>query len=106
MNVPVSRKRARLPKQFPVGTTYVVEGRGGEDGRLRVYSRYLVLPSGERINLGGDSARPAVARADRRTRNHSAGHPAKRRVAAGSGDRSERTKKIMATSGTSRQHRR
>ncbi len=46
--------RARLPKRFPVGTTYVVEGRGGEDGDLRVFSRYVVLPGGERINLGVD----------------------------------------------------
>jgi hypothetical protein len=53
-------KASRLPKRFPVGTTYVVEGRGGEHGQLRVFSRYVVLPSGERINLGSDagSARP------------------------------------------------
>ena len=52
MQLLASRKRARLPKRFPVGTTYVVEGRGGKDGHLRVYSRYVVLPSGELVHLG------------------------------------------------------
>jgi len=33
MHLSLSRKANRLPKRFPVGTTYVVEGRGGEDGR-------------------------------------------------------------------------
>ncbi len=46
--------RIRLPKRFPVGTTYVVEGRGGEHGDLRVFSRYVVLPGGQRINLVDD----------------------------------------------------
>jgi hypothetical protein len=106
MQLPASRKRARLPKRFPVGTTYVVEGRGGEDGHLRVYSRYVVLPSGERINLGGDFARPATPRADRRARNRSAGRTPKSRATARSSGRSVRAKKIMATAGTSRRHRR
>jgi len=106
MNLPVSRKRARLPKRFPVGTTYVVEGRGGESGHLRVYSRYVVLPSGERINLGGDFARPASPRANRRTRDRSMGRTPKGQIAAGGRGRAARTKKIMAAAGTSRQHRR
>jgi hypothetical protein len=32
----------------------VVEGRGGEEGHLQVFSRYVVLPDGKRINLGAD----------------------------------------------------
>ena len=42
-----NRKQARLPKRFPIGTTYVVEGRGDPAGQLCVFSRYVVLPSGE-----------------------------------------------------------
>src|SRR5271166_5911433 len=56
MHISLSRNVSRLPKRFPVGTTYVVEGRGGEDGKLRVFSRYVVLPDGQRINLGADPA--------------------------------------------------
>jgi hypothetical protein len=56
MHLSLSPKTSRLPKRFPVGTTYVVEGRGGEDGKLRVFSRYVVLPNGQRINLGADPA--------------------------------------------------
>ena len=54
MHLSASRKSNSLPKRFPVGTTYVVEGRGGEHGDLRVFSRYVVLPSGQRINLTDD----------------------------------------------------
>ena len=63
MHFSASRNASRLPKRFPVGTTYVVEGRGGEDGHLRVFSRYVVLPGGQRINLGGDFGGPAARRA-------------------------------------------
>jgi hypothetical protein len=31
-------------ERFPIGTTYVVEGRAGEHGKLLVSSRYVVLP--------------------------------------------------------------
>jgi hypothetical protein len=53
-HLPKNHGRGPLPKRFPVGTTYVVEGHGGEGGHLRVFSRYVVLPGGRRINLGGD----------------------------------------------------
>jgi hypothetical protein len=46
-----------LPTRFPVGARYVVEGRGGEDGKLRVFSRYIVLPGGRRIKLPADLSR-------------------------------------------------
>jgi hypothetical protein len=100
MHLPASRKRNRLPKKFPVGATYVVEGRGGETGHLRVFSRYVVLPNGERINLGGDVARPVRSRA-RRSRNRS-----ESRVSGPGGTRSARPKKIIAAAGTSGRGRR
>ncbi|MGA9949837.1 MAG: hypothetical protein WBQ24_16430, partial [Xanthobacteraceae bacterium] len=70
MHLSLSRKTSRLPKRFPVGTTYVVEGRGGEDGNLCVFSRYVVLPNGQRINLGADFGGSAASRA-RRARGRS-----------------------------------
>jgi hypothetical protein len=106
MQLLASRKRTRLPKRFPVGTTYVVEGRGGENGDLRVYSRYVVLPSGERINLGGDFARPAPPRVDRRARSRSASRTSKSRAATRRRSRTVRVKKIIAPAGTRRRHRR
>ena len=33
-----------LPRRFPVGAKYVVEGYGGEKGNLRLIARYVVLP--------------------------------------------------------------
>src|ERR1700691_1554230 len=51
MPLPLSAKSNALPKCFPVGAKYVVEGRGGEAGDLQVVSRYVVLPTGRRINV-------------------------------------------------------
>ena len=68
MHLSVSRRSNRLPKRFPVGTTYIVEGRGGENGQLRVFSRYLVLPGGRRISLASDFAGPASLRVRGRAR--------------------------------------
>ena len=60
-------KLSRLPKRFPVGTAFVVEARAGaadgtNNGHLRVISRFVVLPSGRRIELGADSGAAAVTR--------------------------------------------
>jgi hypothetical protein len=41
----------RLPNRFPVGTRYVIEGRGGGEGRLRVHLRYLEFPDGRQVDL-------------------------------------------------------
>jgi len=92
MRLSSSVRNGRLPRRFPVGTTYVVEGRGGEHGQLCVFSRYLLLPGGERINLASDFG-PATARgrADARKTN---GKSAKAR--------SGRAKKILRRPGTSR----
>src|SRR5579862_134045 len=54
MRLPIDHQSTPLPKRFPVGARYVVEGRGGEDGHLRVFSRYIVLPGGQRINVPSD----------------------------------------------------
>ena len=48
--VPKNRP-SQLPRRFPVGATYVVEGFGGAGGNLRVIARYVVLPGGQRINV-------------------------------------------------------
>jgi len=102
MHLSASHRPNCLPKQFPVGTTYVVEGRGGEHGDLRVFSRYVVLPGGQRINLANDfgraSARPASPRA-RRGRSSNQAHN-------GGKSASNRAKKITARAGTTRQRRR
>jgi hypothetical protein len=45
-----------LPDRFPVGTRYVIEGRGGGEGRLRVHSRYLEFPDGRHVDLPADLA--------------------------------------------------
>ena len=81
------RRASRLPKRFPAGTVYVVEG-NGERGRLRVSSRYVILPGGRRIeitaNLGeGGSAR---LRARRRTRGQVQGQGQTFRRRTGTGN--------------------
>jgi hypothetical protein len=100
MHLPVSRKPAHLPRRFPIGTTYVVEGCGGEDGHLCVFSRFVVLPGGERINLGADLTGPAAPRA-RRSRNR-----AENQAQSSGKRRSVAAKKIVAAGGTTRQRRR
>jgi len=106
MYLPANRKQGRLPKRFPVGTTYVVEGRGDPEGHLCVFSRYVVLPGGERINLAADLS--AAAATPRNRRIHCRGPRAAQKSAAPrtGKQRTERTKKIMATSGTTRSRRR
>jgi len=95
MRLPVDRQFSPLPKRFPVGARYVVEGRGGEDGHLRVVSRYVVLPGGQRINVPSDLGQLPGLRA--RTPRHKRGRNRVRppRMAA---------KKILRRSGTTRQH--
>ncbi|HKY87776.1 MAG TPA: hypothetical protein VJL90_13515 [Pseudorhodoplanes sp.] len=50
----MSRSLARpfvLPREFPEGTRFVVEGRPDPDGKTRIVSRYLVFPDGRRVDL-------------------------------------------------------
>jgi hypothetical protein len=100
MLLPVRDRCDRLPKSFPVGARYVVEGRGGETGDLRVFSRYVVLPNGQRINLAADGCVMPVRAAARR-----AGRTRNPAAAAGKA-RSASTKKIVARSGTAKVRRR
>jgi hypothetical protein len=51
-----SRLESRLPREFPVGAKYVVEGYGGAEGQFRVVARYVLLPGGQRINVRGGQA--------------------------------------------------
>jgi hypothetical protein len=51
MGAPSNYRPSQLPRRFPVGATYVVEGVGGAEGHLRVIARYVVLPGGRRINI-------------------------------------------------------
>jgi hypothetical protein len=48
---------SRLPSRFPVGTRYVIEGRGG-----RICLRYLEFPDGRKIDLPADLAARTKAR--------------------------------------------
>jgi hypothetical protein len=99
MHLSDNHQSGRLPKRFPVGTTYVVEGRGGEEGHLHVFSRYVVLPDGRRIDLFDDFGGPASTRARGRSRNRG-----ESQVQNGQKRRTSRAKKIMVGAGTSRQH--
>jgi hypothetical protein len=63
MGLPIDHRSSCLPRRFPVGAKYVVEGYGGEEGNLRVMARYVVLPSGRRINVPADLSQPASPRA-------------------------------------------
>jgi hypothetical protein len=96
MRLPIDRQASPLPKRFPVGARYVVEGRGGEDGHLRVFSRYIVLPGGQRINVPSDLSKFGAVSV----------HGPRGKRGRGQVRRSgTATKKIMRSAGTTRQHR-
>lgn len=63
--------KQRLPRRFPVGTRFVVEGEPDRHGTLRVVSRYVVMPNGRRYDLMPQP--PAAPVPD---------HPRRRRAAA------------------------
>jgi hypothetical protein len=63
MGMPIDHLSSRLPRRFPVGAKYVVEGSGGEEGNLRVIARYVVLPGGRRINVPADLSQPVSPQA-------------------------------------------
>ncbi len=60
MGLSTARSSGNVPRRLPVGATYVVEGYGGGEGKLRVIARYLLLPDGNRINVPGDLSRRTV----------------------------------------------
>jgi hypothetical protein len=65
MRLPTNRKLS-LPRSFPVGAVYVVEGRGGQYGHLRVSSRYVIMPGGQRVDVPAKLGRTGRAGALRR----------------------------------------
>jgi hypothetical protein len=96
MSLPTDRLSTPLPKRFPVGARYIVEGRGGENGHLRVFSRYVVLPGGRRINVPADSGQQAAIN------GHTSGRgQAQNRTRAAR----PRSKKYFGPLGTTRQQR-
>ena len=58
-----------LPRRFPVGTKFVIEGRPGGNGR--VFSRYLEFPDGTKVCLPkhGEKPKAAAQSIPRRTRD-------------------------------------
>ena len=61
----------RLPRRFPVGTRYVLEGVPTEAGQLRVISRLLVLPNGQQFDLTHETREAALPRRARRSTGRS-----------------------------------
>jgi hypothetical protein len=49
---------SHLPNRFPVGTRYVIEGRGG-----LISERYLEFPDGRKVDLPSDLAARSGSRA-------------------------------------------
>ena len=86
MPLSIRHKLSRLPKRLPVGTTFVVEGRtvpanGKNNEHLRVFSRFVVLPGGRRIDLGGDaSALTRSRRPRRRNRQGAVPRPSDKKI--------------------------
>jgi hypothetical protein len=101
MNLSIGVLPQRLPRRFPIGATYVVEGYGGEQGDLRVISRYVVLPGGRRINVPGEVRPvPAPAVSFRRGSNTKLRRDPNRRQPPGKNGHGRARKKITARAGT------
>jgi hypothetical protein len=64
----MATQQPRLPARFPVGTRYIVEGEPAKGGKMRIVSRYLVMPSGVRydlMNTPEPGGKPGLARKSR-----------------------------------------
>jgi hypothetical protein len=48
-----------LPSRFPVGTRYVIEGRGGH-----IHLRYIEFPNGHKVDLPADLAARTKSRSE------------------------------------------
>ena len=101
MRVATEPRRNRLPKSFPVGAVYVVEGKGDERGRLDVSARYVVMPGGKRIDVAAKRRETTAAPDRRHLRLVSSGRPGTRAKEFSYG-----TKKISAVAGTTRRETR
>jgi len=62
MSLSTDRQIRNLPKRLPAGTVYVVEGRGDQHGKLRVSSRYVLMPSGQKVEIPMELGRTQPAR--------------------------------------------
>jgi hypothetical protein len=102
MSLPRGRQCRRLPKHFPAGTVYVVEGCGGQYGNLRVSSRYIVMPGGRKLEIPAEFDGVLQARLSRRRRIRGSG---KSRSMAG-GKVPAAVKKFAVVAGTAHQERR
>ena len=101
MRLTTEPRSNRLPKSFPVGAVYVVEGSGGDRGRLDVSARYLVMPGGKRIDVPAKPREAPAAPVRRRLRLVSSGRPPSRPKGF-----SRRLKKFVVAAGTAAQARR
>ncbi len=63
----------RLPSRFPVGTRYVIEGRGG-----RIRLRYLEFPDGRKVDLPADLAARSKTRSGGRKLQNGRNRPRKK----------------------------
>lgn len=95
MRLKTQTRSQRLPKSFPVGAVYVVEGTGGDCGRLSVLARYVVMPGGKRIEVPIKFREAAAAPARRHLRLVSSGRPVSGRKRF-----SRRLKKFVVAAGT------
>jgi hypothetical protein len=95
MRLQTETRSHRLPKSFPVGAVYVVEGSGGNHGRLSVSARYVVMPGGKRIDVHAKPDAEAAAPVRRRLRLVSSRRPAPRPKRF-----SRRLKKFVVAAGT------
>jgi hypothetical protein len=102
MSSPKRRQCHRLPKHFPAGTVYVVEGCGGQYGRLRVSSRYILMPGGRKLEISANSDRALAPRPGQPRRLRQYG---KSRLAGGSKVPAA-LKKFAVVAGTAHQDRR
>jgi hypothetical protein len=71
----MGQQASRLPSRFPVGTRYVVEGRGG-----LISLRYLEFPDGRKVDLPSDLAARGRSRARGRTGRVSPQKPAPKKI--------------------------
>jgi hypothetical protein len=101
MRLKTQMRSHRLPKSFPVGAVYVVEGSGGDCGRLSVSARYVVMPGGKRIEVPTNPHKAPAPPARRHLRLISSGRPASGRKRF-----SRRPKKFVVAAGTAVQARR
>jgi hypothetical protein len=101
MRVATEPRSNRLPKSFPVGAVYVVEGRGGDHGRLSVSARYVIMPGGTRIDVTAKPRETAATAVRRRLQLVSSGRPVPRPK-----ESSRQPKKSLVAAGTSAAARR